>query len=76
MNTATDATADAVLPDVEPTDTTTPAEPTDAAAFDTDESPPPDTDESWVAKCQRQFSDSDRRLGNLADGENAVVDAA
>ncbi|MFC3477207.1 hypothetical protein [Halobacterium litoreum] len=75
MKTATDTTVDAVLPDVEPTDTTKPAEPTDDAARDTGTSPP-DTDESWVAKCQRQFSDSDRRLGNLVDGENAVVDGA
>lgn len=33
---------------------------------------PPPTDISWVALCQRQFSDSERRLKNLADGENAA----
>ncbi|MFB6072954.1 MAG: hypothetical protein ABEJ88_08300 [Halobacterium sp.] len=33
----------------------------------------PGTDESWVARCQRQFSDADRRLPNLVDGVNQVM---
>ena len=33
---------------------------------------PPSTDVSWVDQCQRQFGDSDRPLGNLADDENCA----
>jgi hypothetical protein len=56
MKTATDATTDDAHAPTIP--------PADSA--------PPPTDISWVALCQRQFSDSDRRLKNLADGENAA----
>lgn len=58
METATDATGDdASLP------TTPPA----------DDSAPPDTDESWVEHCQRQFAPSTRRLHNLVDDENRAI---
>lgn len=34
----------------------------------------PDTDTSWVARCQSQFDAGSReRLGNLADDENQYV---
>jgi len=32
----------------------------------------PPTDVSWVARCQRQFDDTDRDLRNLVDGQNAA----
>ena len=57
MKTATDApTEGAALPAVQPNES----------------SDRPRTDVSWVDRCQRQFGDDDRRLGNLADGENAA----
>ena len=57
MKTATDGPNEgAALPAVQPSE--------DADA--------PRTDVSWVDRCQRQFGDGDRRLRNLADGENAA----